>query len=223
MALTFLTGAGASIAPAIDRLILAGFAGRSLEEVEAHVAEMALQGVPRPKRFPMLWPVLPHLLTQSNSIAVYGPDTTPEVEYVLFTWQGVPYVTLGNDQCDIDVEARLSAEKSKNLCPKVLARAAWRLVDVLGHWDELRLTLAVNGALMQQDRLAVLIRPDVLREKVIAVDGARDDGRMIFSGTIATQGKLPPPPYDVTMLLTDERLGREIRHDVQVTALLPFE
>jgi hypothetical protein len=222
MALTFGTGGASPVEATIDRLILAGFAGRSADEVEAHIAEMALQGVPRPKRFPMFWPVLPHLLTQDDSIQVYGPDTAPEVEYVLFGWQGVPYVTLGNDQCDIEVEARLSAEKSKNLCPKIVAREAWPVADVLAHWDELQLTLSVNGTLLQQDRLAALIRPEALRDKVAAVDGPRDEGRMIFSGTVAMRDRLPPLPYDVTMRLIDERLGREIRHDFRVTALAPL-
>lgn len=222
MALSFSTGAHGPIEPDICRLILAGFAGRSAEDVEAHIEEMARQGVPRPPRFPMLWPVLPHLLTQGHGISVYGPDTAPEVEYVLFTWQGVHYVTLGNDQCDIDVEARLSAEKSKNLCQKIVAREAWPIADVQAHWDELQLTLSCQGTVMQQDRLAVLIRPEVLRNEVAALDGEGDEGRMIFSGTIAAHGRLPRPPYDITMRLTDERLGREIRHDFSVTALMPL-
>jgi hypothetical protein len=222
MALSFQIDSHERIAPQISRLILTGFAGRSTKEVEAHVEEMARQGVPRPAFFPMFWPVLPHLLTQGESIAVYGRDTTPEAEYVLFTWQGIPYVTLGNDQCDVEVEARLSSYKSKNLFQKIVAHEAWRVSDVLDHWDELQLTMSCNGTLMQQDRLAALIRPETLRDKITAVDGTRDDGRMIFSGTIATQAPLPAPPYDVTMRLSDEQLGREIRHDFRVTALMPF-
>jgi hypothetical protein len=222
MALSFLTGARRAIKPNIGRLILAGFAGRSAEEVEAHIEEMAGQGVPRPPHFPMFWPVLPHLLTQAQSILVYGVDTVPEVEYVLFTWQGVTYVTLGNDQCDIEVEARLSAEKSKNLCQKIVAGAAWPISEVLAHWDELQLTLCCEGTVMQHGHLALLIRPEVLGEKVSAFDGGNNDGRMIFSGTIATRSPHPKPPYEVTMRLTDPQLGREIRHDFRLTALMPF-
>jgi hypothetical protein len=222
MALSFVTGAEGRIEPEIGRLILAGFAGRSTKDVEAHIEEMARQGVPRPPHIPMLWPVLPHLLTQDHGISVYGTDTTPEVEYVLFSWQGVNYGTLGNDQCDIEVEARLSAEKSKNLCQKIVAHETWGLTDVLAHWDELQLTLSCAGTIIQQDRLSVLIRPEVLAGKVAAIDGEGDDGRMIFSGTVATRAPLPQLPYDVTMRLTDERLGREIRHDFRVSALLPL-
>jgi hypothetical protein len=76
---------------------------------------------------------------------------------------------------------------------------------------------------MQQDYLAALIRPEQLRDKLAAVDGPNDDGRMIFSGTIASHGNLPAPPYDVTMRLTDSRRRREIYRKFQVSALLPFK
>ncbi|CAN5182926.1 hypothetical protein BH10PSE7_BH10PSE7_12020 [soil metagenome] len=210
------------IEPHIDRLVLAGFAGRSSAEVAAHIKEMARQGVPPPRVTPLFWPVVPHLLTQGDAIAVYGPDTTPEVEFVLFTWRGVRYVTVGNDQCDIAVERDLSAEKSKNLCQKVLAREAWRVDDVLPHWDALELTLACNGTVMQHDRLAALLRPETLHDKVAAIDGSQSNGRMIFSGTIATRGTYPPKSYGITMRLTDPARAREIRHDFTVTALAPF-
>lgn len=219
MGLSFLIGGSAPIAPVIDRLILAGFAGRSVAEVEAHIEEMARQGVAPPPFSPMFWPVLPHLLTQGTGICVYGPDTTPEVEYVLFAWQDILYVTVGNDQCDIEVESRLSSEKSKNLCQKVLPLHAWRVDEVLPRWDELQLTLWCNGEVMQQDVLASLIRPEVLLEKVAARDGGRDNGRMIFSGTIATRAAFPAPPYEITMRLADPVRAREIRHGFSVAAL----
>ena len=128
---------------------------------------MARQGVPRPPFTPMFWPVLPHLVTQASSICVYGPDTVPEVEYVLFAWKGVLYVTVGNDQCDIEVERKLSGEKSKNLCPKIVATRAWRIDDILPHWDELQLTLSCNNTVMQDDRLSVLLRPEILRRRLL--------------------------------------------------------
>lgn len=223
MILNFSTPDRGEISPVITRLILSGFAGRNTAEVEHHIAEMARQGVPRPARVPTFWPVLPHLLSQGGDVAVYGGETTPEVEYVLFTWGGTTYVTLGNDQCDIEVEAKLSAEKSKNLCPKTVAATAWPVNDVLAHWDQLELSITCNGVALQQDRLAALIRPETLLEKVAAIDGSSREGCMVFSGTIGTIGQLPPPPYDVAMRLYDPVLGREISHGFRVTALRSFE
>ncbi len=219
MTLSFETPDGQRITPVIERLILSGFAGRSTEDVEHHIAEMARQGVPRPPQIPMFWPVLPHLLTQGHEVSVYGDETTPEVEYVLFTWRNDLYVTLGNDQCDIAVEAHGWSERSKNLCQKTLARHAWPVTDVLPHWDELELTLSCNGELLQKDMLSALIEPRTLLEKVSAADGLQNGGRMVFSGTIATKGQLPKPPYDVAMLIRDPVRDREIAHAFRVTAL----
>lgn len=220
--LSFHLDDGGRVEPMIGRLVLAGFAGRSAADVEAHIEEMARQGVKRPPFAPMLWPVAPRLITQGTEIVVYGPDTVAEVEYVLFDWRDRLYVTVGNDQCDIEVERELSSEKSKNLCPKVLAGSAWPLDDVLAHWDELELSLACNGVILQQDRVAALIRPETLLEKLAALDGAKSNGRMVFSGTIASTGIYPPAPYRIDMKITDPVRVREIRHQFTVTALAPL-
>lgn len=217
--LSFSLADGGCVEPAIDRLVLAGFAGRSAAEVEAHIEEMARQGVKRPPFAPMLWPVAPHLITQCADITVYGPDTVAEVEYVLFAWRDLLYVTVGNDQCDIEVERELSSEKSKNLCPKVLASSAWPLDEVFAHWDELELSLACNGTVMQQDHVAALIRPETLLQKLAALDGPEVNGRMIFSGTISSKGAYPPPPYRIDMKIADPVKNREIKHSFTVTAL----
>ncbi|HTN95961.1 MAG TPA: DUF2848 family protein [Nordella sp.] len=220
--LSFHLPDGGRVEPVIGRLVLAGFAGRSAADVEAHIEEMARQGVKRPPFAPMLWPVAPRLITQGTEIAVYGPDTVAEVEYVLFAWRDRFYVTVGNDQCDIEVERELSSEKSKNLCSKVLAASAWPVDDVLDHWDDLELSLACNGTVMQQDRLAALIRPETLLAKLAALDGAEANGRMVFSGTIAAKGAYPPAPYRIDMRITDPVRGLEIRHGFTVTALAPL-
>ena len=93
------------------------------------------------------------------------------------------------------------------------------MTDVLPHWDELELTLSCNGELLQKDMLSALIEPRTLLEKVSAADGLQNGGRMVFSGTIATKGQLPKPPYDVAMLIRDPVRDREIAHAFRVTAL----
>ncbi|RUX85921.1 DUF2848 domain-containing protein, partial [Mesorhizobium sp. M7D.F.Ca.US.004.01.2.1] len=121
----------------IATLLLAGFAGRDVAATERHIADMEKVGVPRPARFPAIYPVIPALLSQADRHEVYGTDTTPEVEFVLFGHEGEVFVTVGNDQCDTAVEAAGMAEKSKNLCQKVVARHAWPLSSVTDHWDRL--------------------------------------------------------------------------------------
>jgi hypothetical protein len=221
--LSFDIDDGSRVAPVIRRLVLAGYAGRGREHVEAHIEEMARQGVRRPGSVPTLWPVLPHLLTQAPMIEVYGTDTVPEVEYVLFTSGGHTYVTVGNDQCDVAVERDGSPEKSKNLCPKVVARTAWRLDEVLSHWDDLILSLACEYRVMQQGRLADLLRPGDLLTKVAESAGADREGRMVFSGTIVTQGIYPAGPYRLDLALDDPVAGRSISHSVTVSMLAPLK
>ena len=220
--LQFTTASGKHLSPVIDRLVLSGFAGRNRAEVEAHIEEMARQGVPRPASTPLFWPVAPHLLTQANRIMVYGPDTVPEVEFVLFNWDGVDYVTVGNDQCDIEIERDISAEKSKNLCPKVLGTSAWRLEDVMEYWDRFELTALCNGRIMQQDKLSALLRPQTLLDEVERLDGKARQGRMIYSGTIATHGTFPSCPYEMTISLGSSGRGLRIEHRFTVTSLSSF-
>jgi hypothetical protein len=202
--------------------VLAGFAGRQPADVEAHIAEMALHGVRGPAVVPSFWPVMPHLVTQAEAVEVFGTDTTPEVEYVLFTWRGTTYVTVGNDQCDLAIERDVGPAKSKNLCQKIVAREAWRLDEVLPHWDDLVLTLACNGTVMQHGRLAGLLRPEVLLEKLAHATDADHEGRMVFSGTIATSGTYPAGPYRVDMSLADPVSGRRIGHRITVAMLMPL-
>jgi hypothetical protein len=132
-------------------------------------------------------------------------------------------VTVGSDQCDIAVERDGFPEKSKNLCPKVLARIAWRLDEVQAHWDDLTLSLTCNGELMQQGRLAGLLRPHDLLNKVAGVAGGEHEGRMIFSGTIPTNGDYPAGPYRLDLALTDAVRGRSISHSVTVSMLEPLQ
>jgi Protein of unknown function (DUF2848) len=220
--LQFITVGGKQISPVIDRLILSGFAGRNTAEVEAHIVEMARQGVARPVAMPVFWPAAPHLLTQAKAITVYGTDTIPEVEFVLFNWDAVDYVTVGNDQCDIELERAISGEKSKNICPKVLATSAWRLTDVIDNWDELELTALCNGDVLQQDYLSALLRPQTLLNAIEMLDGRERRGRMLYSGTIATKGTLPPCPYEMTISLAHPGKGLRIEHRFMVTSLSSF-
>ena len=100
-------------------------------------------------RMPDLYPVIPALLSQSASLMVFGDRTVPEVEFVLFGWNGRPYVTVGNDQSDLAIERSIGTPYGKNVCGKLVAEEAWGLADVAGHWDQLRLRLTCNATVAQ--------------------------------------------------------------------------
>ena len=220
--LSFACGPGASLEPIIRDLVFVGFGGRDQRAVEAHVAEMARAGIEAPSHTPCLYPVAPHLLTQAPRMTVYGHDTVPEVEFALFTWRGRDYVTVGNDQSDIEVERLLSAEKAKNLCPKAVAGEAWALSDCIDAWDRLRLRLTCNGTIMQEDGVDGLMRPEALLDLVASATKRPAEGRMIFSGTIASPGTFPPGPHDIDIRLEDPVGGRMIRHVFRVEMLSPL-
>ena len=118
---------------AVSELILIGFGGRDPVHVRAHIAEMAKLEVKPPPNTPCFYPVKPAILTQCDEITVYGDHTVSEVEFVLFASGGQQFVTVGNDQFDLEVERMISAEKSKNLCMKSLAKEAWSISGVLDH------------------------------------------------------------------------------------------
>ena len=204
---------------AIDELFLVGYGGRNAAQVEAHIAELALLGMKRPHSTPCLYPVNPALLTQREEISVYGEDTVPEVEFVLFDLGGRKFVSVGNDQSDLEVERVLSAEKSKNLCMKSVAREVWALDEVADHWDDLRLQLLCRGKALQDGPVSELARPQTLFDIVTRDVGVNLGGRAIFSGTIPMAATVPPAPYDLQIRLTDPKRGKTIRHEFSVRRL----
>src|SRR5699024_12545366 len=49
------------------------------------------------------------------------------------------YITVGSDHTDRELEA-VNIGKSKQVCGKPFGKKAWKLDDVLTHWDELILS-----------------------------------------------------------------------------------
>lgn len=208
--LMFITPAGEEISLVVERVILAGYAGRYREDVEAHTKEMRIQGVPVPAELPVLYRALPCLLTQSSIVNVVGSDTQPEVEFVLFSWKGCWHVTVGNDQYDLVLERHGWAERSKNLCQKMIADIAWPMSEVSAHWDKLVLELWSSDKLLQQGSLEKLLEPDKLIYLSNTRQGFDMENCLLFSGTIATLDRSESGSTEFCMKLLDSTLGREI-------------
>jgi Protein of unknown function (DUF2848) len=214
---------GGLVEPEIRQLVLVGFSGRDRVALDRHIADMALAGIKPPAQTPCLYAVIPGLLTQQNAITVLGPHIAPEVEFVLFTWLGRQYLTIGTDLSDLEVERLLSAEKAKNLCAKPVARAAWPLDGVVDHWDELRLNMACDGVVVQDSAVSEIMRPETLFRLIEARLGGSAEARMIFSGTIAALGNIPSGAREIAIRLSDPIGKREINHDFRVTHLSPLD
>lgn len=208
--LKFTTPAEEQITLTIDQVLLAGYAGREPADVEAHAAEMLKLSVPVPHRFPVFYRVMPCLLTQSGTVDVVGSDTYPEVEYVLFSWKGRRYVTVGNDQFDLVVERHGWWERSKNLCQKIVADMAWPLAEVSSHWDELVLELWANEQLLQRGSVKKLLKPEGLLDLAWRGEEIEEESNLLFSGTIATLQNAEVGSRQYCMKLRDPVLSREI-------------
>lgn len=205
----------------IRRLLCAGYTGRSRADVDAHIAELAPLGIGPPPHVPMLFPIIPGLLSQSNETSVLGGHTAPEVEYVIFRLDGRDYVTVGSDQTDSVMEGK-HAPTAKNLCLKSVAPEAWPMADVADHWDRLGLKLTCNGKAMQEGSVVSMLAPEQLREFVAEHDGPDHDGRMIFSGTLETHGRYPESEMSIEISLSDPVRNRTIRHSYKVSPMKEF-
>ncbi|WP_417218461.1 DUF2848 domain-containing protein [Arthrobacter sp.] len=172
----------------VHALLNAGYAGREQSEVQAHIDELALLGIPGPETIPALYPVSPYLAQQTSEVPAQHGRTSGEAEWALVITENGPLLTAACDHTDRDLEVH-GVAWSKNAGPDVLADRAWRLDDVRDHLDSLRLRAWVShgqedGSLIQDSPLSALLSPDywlgVLRER-----GLDRPGTVLISGTVA--------------------------------------
>jgi len=199
----------------VTRALAAGASGRDREKVRRHIAHMGTLGVKPPPHVPMLYPLLPTLVTNADDIGVIGNDSTPEVEVVLFRSGGEDYLTVGSDHTDRRIEA-VSALQGKNSCPKVVGTAAWQVNDVRDHWDALTLRCRCGDSLLQEGRLAHVMTYDDLMAFVSQHDGNLAEGRLVFSGTVPTQARPPQGDVTIDIELDDPVLARSLTHRYHV-------
>ena len=213
-------GAPVPLRFAADRLVCAGWVGRDRAALQAHIDELAHLGVPAPTRTPIYMTFSTYLLTTSDEITVVSDKSSGEVEYVLLCRNGEIWVTVGSDQTDRDVETK-SIPASKQMYAKVLAADCWSYADVRDHWNRLTLRCWVTKdgtrRVYQEATLEAILPPDDLLASM-PEPPARDEGVVIFSGTIATQGGLVyGDAYELE--LHDPVLNRSIRTAYRATVL----
>ncbi|EFL33621.1 conserved hypothetical protein [Streptomyces viridochromogenes DSM 40736] len=185
--LTFELPDGTTREVDVVQVLNAGYAGRSQEDVAAHVAELAELGVPGPSVTPALYPVSPYLAQQTDRVHAQHGHTSGEAEWALVVaGDGELLLTAACDHTDRDLEVH-GVAWSKNAGPDVLARRAWRLADVESRLDDLTLRAWVThdgtSTEIQHGTLAELLAPaywlDVLRSR-----DALTPGTVLISGTI---------------------------------------
>jgi hypothetical protein len=185
----------------------AGFTGRDRAAVDAHLAELAREGIPAPEQVPACYPVVPELVLVDDRMPVFDVHTSGEVEPVLVVVDGrIRYLGLGSDHTDRYVE-RFSIPHAKNICPKPMARQVWRAADVAPHWDSMELLSWIDGEPYQRGTLAELLPCD---ELVALTPAAPGRTVVIFGGTVAAHGGLRTDGAEFRASLRDPVLGREL-------------
>ncbi|CAN7704462.1 DUF2848 domain-containing protein [Caballeronia sp. LjRoot29] len=217
---------GAGIEVTVNRLVIAGWAGRDARDVEHHIRELEALGVKRPASVPTFYLVSPALLTTEDAIDVVGVHSSGEVEVVLIqTAADGLLVGIGSDHTDRHVES-YDVAVSKQMCAKPLSTVLWRYADVAPHWDSLiarswRIDDDADPALYQEGTLARLLHPEDLIERSFGAV-AMPPGSAMFCGTQAVLGELSAGSgYELE--LHDPVLGRSLRHRYAVDSLAHVE
>ncbi|HDR9586833.1 TPA: DUF2848 domain-containing protein [Burkholderia stabilis] len=219
-----LQRAPAAVDVEIERVVIAGWAGRDPEAIRAHIDELAALGVAPPSTTPCFYRVSAALLTQAPSIGVLGARSGGEIECVLVDSPAGTLVTVGSDHTDREVEA-YGVAVSKQVCAKPLGRDAWLYADVADHWDaiEMRSWLISRGGervAYQHGAVSGLLAPDALWQRF-------DDRRTMparcamYGGTVTVHGAIAAMGDGdaFEMELHDPVLGRSLKHRYAVEVL----
>ncbi|WP_321922480.1 DUF2848 domain-containing protein [Burkholderia sp. BCC1998] len=219
-----LQGAPAQVDVEIERVVIAGWAGRDPDAIRAHIDELAALGVAPPSATPCFYRVSSALLTQAPSIGVLGARSGGEIECVLIDSPVGTLVTVGSDHTDREVEA-YGVAVSKQVCAKPLGRDAWRHADVADHWDAIemrswRIKPGGSRIAYQHGAVSGLLAPAALWHRF-------DDRRTMparcamFGGTVAVHGAIAAMGDGdaFEMELHDPVLGRSLRHRYEVEVL----
>ena len=205
----------------IEELVIAGWTARDVAALNRHIEELKAIGVQPPSKVPLYYRVAACLLTQAESIQVLGDETSGEIEPVLMGAPDRLWVTVGSDHTDRRLVS-FGVAVSKQACPKVFARTAWRFEEVEPHWDQLVLRSFIEEegrkVLYQEGALAELRRPREL------IAGWRNgDTRLpphvaMFCGTLPAIGGVRSSSR-FAMEIDDPVLGRKLSHAYSVQAL----
>ena len=205
----------------IDDLVIAGWTGRNVAALEAHIKELEEVGVPRPSSVPCFYRVGAENFTNGEKLQFLGDASSGEVEFVLIGTGDGMLIGVGSDHTDRKVET-YSVPVSKQMCLKPVSRTLWRYADVADHFDELVLRgwLTENGEKkLYQEGAVTAMRPPAELIGLYMPDAAElPAGMAMYCGTLAAIGGIRPGSrFDVE--LEDPVLGRKITYGYDIHPL----
>jgi hypothetical protein len=197
----------------VRHLLNAGYAGREQDEVQAHIEELALLGVPGPSTTPALYPVSPYLAQQTSEVRVQHARTSGEAEWAMVITEEDVLLTVACDHTDRELEVH-GVAWSKNASPDVLGRKAWRLDDVRDRLDQITLKGWVGAGdepdtLIQDSTLGALLTPDYWLD-VLAERGLNQPGTVLISGTVAMTAGVDQFARSWKVEMTDPATGASL-------------
>jgi len=205
---------------AINSLVIAGWTGRNVAALEAHIRELEAIGVKRPKTVPIFYRVACSTLTTATFIEVMADKSSGEVEFVLFALEDGLWLGVGSDHTDRKAET-IGVTLSKQLCAKPVGLTLWRYDEVKPHWDKLMLRSFVPDGgrrrLYQEGPVTNMRSPEELIKLYTGGDKLTP-GTAMFCGTFAVHGDIS---YSGTfdMELEDPVLGRKLTHGYKIVSL----
>jgi hypothetical protein len=209
------------VAVNINDLVIAGWTGRDVAAPNHHIEELKAIGGQPPSKVPLYYRVAAQMLTQADRIQVLGDDTSGEVEPVLVGTADRLWVTVGADHTDRKLES-YGVAVSKQVCPKVIGRTAWRFEEVEPHWDKLVLrsfiTEGGKKVLYQEGPLARIRPPRELVAGWREGDKRLPAGTAMFCGTLPALGAIRSSSR-FEMEIEDPVLARKLVHAYDVEAL----
>jgi len=205
---------------AIKQLVVAGWTGRNVAALEAHIKELEALGVKRPKSVPIFYRNAVQLLTTAGAIEAVGDKSSGEVEFVLYSLADGMWVGLGSDHTDRKAET-INVTLSKQMCAKPVGPSLWRYDEVKPHWEKITLRSFVSDGgtrrLYQEGPVSNMRSPEELIKLYTGGDKL-PVGTAMFCGTFAVHGGFS---YGGTfeMEMEDPVLGRKLTHSYKTISL----
>lgn len=204
----------------ITKAYCIGYTGRNKEKTLEHIKELAEIGVPEPAEIPSLYPVSVSVLNQDGAIEVIGELTSGEAEIVLLFGNSPEetYLSIGSDHTDRGLET-VDINKSKQVCDKPFADEAWKIEDVIPHWDELELSSEIyvdgNWEAYQKNPISSIIPLDEIKSFLEKKEVPMANS-IVFSGTVPL---LDGFKYGTKfkMSIKDPVQGKSISAEYQIT------
>jgi hypothetical protein len=184
--LQFTADDGTRISFAPDVFVIAGYTGRDRAIVQAHIDELAHEGIAPPPEVPMLYPMPTEILTTAPTIAVDSSQSCGELEPVLVSVDGTLYLGCGSDHTARDVE-REDIATSKRVCPKPLGSSLLRVGKLDATFDAIRLESTMDGDPYQSGTFAQIASLDGLLALFRSRNAAAKNF-VLFCGTVPLIG-----------------------------------